>query len=154
MLIGGVTFRRLCWARDMLDEVEQATSVARLAARAGMSQFQFIRQFEALFGTTPHQLRIQARIERAKLLLLRDEGSVTHVCMDMGFSSLGSFSSSFSRRVGMSPSGYRRHVRRVVQVPGQLIAPGCFNLIAFLPREAFRNFGEAERGGVRQDTRP
>lgn len=108
-----------------------------------MSQFHFIRQFEAVFGSTPHQLRIQARIERAKHMLLRDEASVTEVCMDIGFSSLGSFSSLFTRRVGVSPSDYRRRMRAPTAVQAQLIAPGCYAMLAFLPPEAFRNFGEA-----------
>lgn len=140
MLIQGATFRRLCRARDLLHEVSEPLSVAHVAAQAGMSQFHFIRQFEAVFGLTPHQLRIQARIERAKLMLERDEASVTGVCMDVGFSSLGSFSSSFTRRVGVNPSDYRRFARRYVQVPGQLLlVPGCFGLLALLPREAFGN---------------
>jgi AraC-like DNA-binding protein len=142
MLIQDSTFKRLCRARDLLHEVAAPASIASLAAQARMSPFHFIRQFEALFGTTPHQLRIQARIDRAKHMLARDAGSVTDVCLDVGFSSLGSFSSLFTRRVGISPSDYRR---RFVQVPAWLLAPGCFSLLAFLPPEAFRNFGEASR---------
>jgi AraC-like DNA-binding protein len=135
-----------------LHDVTEPTSIARLAAQAGVSQFHFIRQFEAVFGTTPHQLRIKERIERAKNMLL-DDRAVTDVCMDVGFSSLGSFSSSFARRVGMSPSDYRRRARRVVvQVPAQLLAPGCLSLLAFLPAEAFRNFGEAASARLVQDT--
>jgi len=143
MFIQGITFRRLCHARDLLHEIHDSISIAGLAEQAGISQFHFIRQFEAVFGSTPHQLRIQARIERAKDMLLRDEASVTEVCMDIGFSSLGSFSSSFARRVGMSPSDYRRSRRGLTQVQAQLIAPGCYAMLAFLPAEAFRNFGEA-----------
>jgi AraC-like DNA-binding protein len=143
MLIRSVTFQRLCRARDLLHETSDPISVAGLAEQAGMSQFHFIRQFEAVFGSTPHQLRIQARIERAKHMLQRDRASVTEVCMDIGFSSLGSFSSSFARRVGMSPSDYRRSVRALSPVATQLIAPGCYAMLAFLPAEAFRNFGEA-----------
>jgi AraC-like DNA-binding protein len=140
MLIQSATFRRLCRARDALHELEQPCSIAHVAAQAGISQFHFIRQFEAMFGVTPHQLRIHARIERAKHMLERDHASVTDVCMDVGFSSLGSFSSTFTRRVGMSPSEYRRQARQtaMVQVPGQLlIVPGCFGLLALLPRQAF-----------------
>lgn len=143
MLIQGVTFRRLCHARDLLHETHDPISIAGLAQQVGISQFHFIRQFEAVFGSTPHQLRIHARIERAKGLLLRDDASVTEVCMDIGFSSLGSFSSSFARHVGMSPSDYRRSMRGLTQVQAQLIAPGCYAMLAFLPAEAFRNFGEA-----------
>jgi AraC-like DNA-binding protein len=148
MLIRGATFRGLCRARDLLHDIAAPTSVTRLAAQAGVSPFHFIRQFEAVFGTTPHQLRIRARIDRAKDLLL-DDRAVTDVCMDIGFSSLGSFSSSFARRVGVSPSDYRR---RIVQVPAHLLAPGCLSLLAFLPAHAFRNFGEAAPAALVQDT--
>jgi AraC-like DNA-binding protein len=149
MLIPGATFRGLCRARDALHDVTAPTSIASLAAQAGISPFHFIRQFEAVFGTTPHQLRIKARIDRAKDLLL-EERAVTDVCMDIGFSSLGSFSSSFARRVGVSPSVYRR---RIVQVPAHLLAPGCLSLLAFLPAQAFRNFEEAAPASLVQDTR-
>jgi len=151
MLIQRATFRRLCRARDLLTEVTEPLSIAELARRAGMSQFHFIRQFEALFGTTPHQLRMKARIDHAKRMLSSDQASVTTVCMDVGFASLGSFSSLFARRVGMSPSEYRRvHV----QVPDQLLAPAhsCFGVLAQLPLEAFRNFGEATHPGALQDS--
>ena len=150
MLIRDTTFRGLCRARDLLHDVGESASIARLASHAGVSPFHFIRQFEAVFGTTPHQLRIEARIRRAKDLLLRDR-PVTEVCMDVGFSSLGSFSSSFARRVGVSPSNYRRHAKRAFQVPAQLITPGCLSLLAFLPAEAFRNFGEAHTAQSMQD---
>jgi AraC-like DNA-binding protein len=146
MLIQPAAFGRLCRARDRLHQLDDAPSIRSLAAQLGLSQFQFIRQFHALFGETPHQLRIDARIDRAKRLLERDGGSVTEVCMGLGFSSLGSFSSSFRRRVGENPSAYRRQARRLWQVRAALgVAPplGCFGLLAYLPRETFCNFGEA-----------
>src|SRR5258708_3412243 len=102
MLITPATFQRLCRARERLHAIHEPLSINGLAAELGMSPYQFIRQFHALFGATPHQLRIQARIECAKRLLAQDR-SVTGVCMEVGFSSLGSFSSSFARRVGASP---------------------------------------------------
>jgi len=111
-----------------------------------MSPFHFIRQFEALFGLTPHQFRVQLRLDRAKLLLARGHYSVTDVCMEVGFTSLGSFSDLFTRRVGMSPSAYQRAARAMIQVPGvfpQELFPGCLSLMACLPASAFRNFQEA-----------
>ena len=111
-----------------------------------MSPFHFIRRFEALFGVTPHQFRIQSRLDEAKLLLAKGQHSVTEVCMEVGFSSLGSFSDLFTRRTGTAPSVYQRRARVVVQVPGILPAelfPGCLSLMARLPASAFRNFGEA-----------
>ena len=64
----------------------------KVAREAAISPFHFIRQFEAVFGVTPHQYRIGRRIERAKHLLAAGQHSVTDVCMEVGFSSLGSFS--------------------------------------------------------------
>jgi AraC-like DNA-binding protein len=82
-----------------------------LRARWGTRHFTFIRQFEALFGVTPHQYRIQARLDLAKQLLASGQYSVTDVCMEIGFSSLGSFITLFAQRVGEAPSAYRRRIR-------------------------------------------
>ena len=109
----------------------------------GISPFHFIRQFEAVFGTTPHQFRIARRIDRATRLLALDAGSVTDVCMEVGFSSLGSFSTLFARRVGESPSRYRARARRLVQVPAlSRFDPtaGCLSLMSHLPWSAFSQF--------------
>jgi AraC-like DNA-binding protein len=143
MLLRHEGFRRLCQARDRLREVaEPSPSIAELAREAQISQFQFIRQFEALFGVTPHQFGIQARVDAARHLLATGHYSVTDVCMEVGFSSLGSFSALFTRRVGEAPSAYRRRVRTVFHVPGNLhadLTPGCLTLMARLPRRAFAN---------------
>jgi AraC-like DNA-binding protein len=137
-------FVRLCRARDLLSETHaRGPSIREVARQTGMSPFHFIRRFDALFGETPHQLRTRARLERAKLLLARGELSVTEVCLEVGFSSLGSFSHLFTRRMGVPPSAYRR---RWVQVPGEVppaLTPGCLELIGLLPAQTFRNFQEA-----------
>jgi|SRR5215472_6291473 len=130
---------RLCRARDLLCE-EQAPSVHNVARQVEISPFHFIRQFEAVFGVTPRQFRIGARIQRAKHLLALGSLSVTEVCLEVGFSSLGSFSDLFARRVGTPPSAYRRRVRPMIQVPSTIqsaLAPGCLSLMAFLPESAF-----------------
>jgi AraC-like DNA-binding protein len=141
MLLSREAFRRLCRARDMLADLpEEAPSVRDVATEVAISHFHFIRQFEALFGVTPHQFRIHTRVERAKQLLASGGLSVTDVCMEIGFSSLGSFSEMFARRVGAPPSVYRRRARTVVQVPGAigpLVASGCLGLIALLPPSAW-----------------
>ena len=114
---------RFCRARDRLREVhDQPMPVRAIAREARVSLFHFIRRFEACFGETPHQFRIRARLERARELLASNGPSVTDVCMQVGCSSLGSFSRWFTRRVGMSPSAYRRQARR-----GR--APGCLMLM-------------------------
>ena len=128
------TFLRLCRARDLLREVHDSPLTVEAVAREfGMSPFQFIRQFTALFGITPHQFRIRARLDRAKYLLALGDESVTDICMDVGFSSLGSFSYLFATRVGLPPSAYRRRARSMVVVPGlppPPLFPGCLSLMA------------------------
>jgi len=147
VLIRPEVFRRLCQAREALTEDSEVTpSIDMVARSAGISPFHFIRQFDALFGLTPHQLRIQSRLDRARRLLAMGGLSVTEVCMEVGFSSLGSFSDLFNRRVGEPPSSFRRRARSLVRVPGTLpreLFPGCLNLMAQLPISAFRSFREA-----------
>lgn len=147
MFVKGNTFNLLCRGRDLLADVpDEYLPITTVARKLGISPFHFIRQFEALFGATPHQFRLRRRLERAKLLLAKGEHSVTEVCMEVGFSSLGSFSSLFARRFGLPPSVYQRRARRMIQVP-ELFAltlfPGCLNLMSCLPNWAFRNFREA-----------
>ena len=140
-------FLRLCRARRRLSLTgEDALPLSRIAREAGISPFHFIKQFEALFGITPHQLRMRERIERAKLLLASGEYSVTEVCMEVGMSSVGSFSDLFLRRVGATPTEYKRRARSMIVVPGMLpekLFPGCLSLMGYLPGDAFRNFQEA-----------
>jgi AraC-like DNA-binding protein len=123
-------FQKLCEARRLLGDVaEERLPVEQVARRVGMSRFHFIRQFEALFGMTPHQYRIRGRLDRAKELLARGV-AVTDVCLDVGLDSLGSFSDSFSRRIGTAPSDFRKRARE-----GEDLFPGCLSLMARLPRK-------------------
>jgi AraC-like DNA-binding protein len=126
-------FESLCLARDILrSDVDRPISIRAVAREAAMSPFHFIRQFQAVFGETPHQLRIQSRLERAKHLLALSDYAVTDVCMEVGFSSLGSFSDLFARRVGLSPSAYRKRVRVLMPGPRVLprdLTPGCLTLM-------------------------
>ena len=128
--------RRLAQARDLLEHDD--APIAQVAQRTGISPFHFIRQFDALFGETPHQYRTRARLDRAKQLL-RAGASVTETCMELGYSSVGSFSGLFARWVGVAPSAYRRFV----QVQASFVFRGCFSLMFALPADAFRNSREA-----------
>jgi transcriptional regulator GlxA family with amidase domain len=99
---------RLRKARDRMDrEHARPLDVATLAGEALMSPGHFSRSFRAAFGETPYAYLMTRRIERAKALLRRGDMSVTDVCMAVGCSSLGSFSSRFTELVGESPSAYR-----------------------------------------------
>jgi len=100
--------------------------VARVAA---LSRFHFLRQFKKRFQTTPHAYLTKRRIERAKYLLQMGKHNVTDVCFEVGFQSLGSFSSLFRKYVGKSPQSYRQHVREyqnVSQVRPEVQIPACF----------------------------
>src|SRR5512143_3192251 len=121
MLVRPEVFERLCRARGALTgETEAPPPIEAVARSAGISPFHFIRQFDAVFGWTPHQLRIRSRLDRARRLLAVGELSVTEVCMEVGFSSLGSVSVLFTRLVGETPSSFRRRARSMVHVPGTL----------------------------------
>jgi AraC-like DNA-binding protein len=99
---------RLRRARDRMDrDYALALDVSALARDALMSLGHFQRSFRAAFGETPYSYLMTRRIERAKALLRRGDLTVTDVCMAVGCSSLGSFSSRFTELVGETPSAYR-----------------------------------------------
>ena len=109
--------QQLCRARDLLANVRSPDlSVQDAAVEAGMSSFHFIRTFSTMFGETPHQCRTRERLTAAQRLLARGQ-SVTDVCLEIGFSSLGSFSTLFKREIGVSPAAYQRSLRYCVYVP-------------------------------------
>lgn len=95
-------------ARDLIDrEYARPLDVPEMAQRALMSPSHFARRFRAAYGETPYTYLMTRRIERAQDLLRRGELSVTDVCLAVGCTSLGSFSSRFTEIVGMTPSAYR-----------------------------------------------
>ena len=107
-------------ARDLMDrEYSRPLEVAQLARAALMSTAHFSRQFRAAYAETPYSYLMTRRIERAKALLRNGELTVTEVCLEVGCSSLGSFSASFTRMVGETPTAYRaRDHRELEAVPG------------------------------------
>ena len=106
-------------ARDLIDrEYARPLDVAALARAALMSTAHFSRQFRAAYGETPYSYLMTRRIERAKALLRGGGLSVTEVCMEVGCSSLGSFSARFTELVGETPTAYRaRDHGRLAAVP-------------------------------------
>jgi AraC-like DNA-binding protein len=107
-------------ARDRMDrEYARPLDVAALARTALMSSAHFSRQFRAAYGETPYGYLMTRRIERAKALLRRGDMSVTEVCMEVGCTSLGSFSTRFTQLVGETPTAYRdRDHGALAGVPG------------------------------------
>lgn len=130
LLIHDDTFRRLCRARDLLAAEYQSQVLLDTAAReACLSPFHFHRLFRSTFGETPHDFLTRRRLDRARHLLAAGEMTVTEVCFEVGYSSLGSFSTKFQSLVGVPPTHYQRQVRRVFgyQRPWKImLVPACY----------------------------
>jgi AraC-like DNA-binding protein len=104
------TNRSMLRARDAMDrEYARPLDVASLARIAHVSPAHFSRTFRSTFGETPHRYLQRRRVERAMFLLVQTDLSVTDICFDVGFNSLGTFSRTFSHVVGETPSRFRRH---------------------------------------------
>ena len=102
-------------------------NVPAVAAIAHVSEAHFIRSFRSVFGETPHRYLQRRRVERSMFLLRETDRSVTDICLDVGFSSLGTFSRTFRQIVGETPSEYRAG-------HGPVVAPHCVQLAAMRPR--------------------
>ena len=114
--------------------------VRTVAAVAFLSEAHFSRSFRATFGESPHRYLQRRRVERSMWLLRETDRSVTDVCLDVGFSSLGTFSRTFRDIVGVSPIAYRRG-----NAPTRGAVPTCFTMAWARPS----SFGEARRTSVR-----
>ncbi len=135
--------RRMLRARDAMDRAyAEPLDVPSVAAVAHVSEAHFIRCFRAVFGETPHHYLQRRRVERSMFLLRETDRSVTEICFDVGFGSLGTFSRTFREIVGETPSEYRAG-------HGPVVTPHCVQLAAMRPRvgaaEAAQSssFGEA-----------
>ena len=125
-------------SRDLMDrEYARPLDVPAMARAALMSPAHFSRQFRAAYGETPYGYLMTRRIERAKALLRRGDRSVTEVCLEVGCTSLGSFSARFTEVVGESPSAYRARDHRA----GATV-PACVAKAWTRPERTSRN-GEA-----------
>ena len=122
--------RRMLRARDAMDRAfAEHLDVPAIAAVAHVSEAYFIRTFRAVFGETPHRYLQRRRVERSMFLLRETDRSVTDICFDVGFGSLGTFSRTFSSIVGETPSHYRLG-------HGPIVAPNCVVMAATRPRES------------------
>ncbi len=121
--------RRLLRARDTMDRAyAEPLDVRAVAAVAHVTEAHFSRSFRATFGETPHRYLQRRRVERAMFLLRETDRSITHICLDVGFTSLGTFSRTFRDIVGETPSAYRAG-------HGPMVAPGCIQMAATRPRD-------------------
>jgi AraC-like DNA-binding protein len=131
--------RRMLRARDAMDRgYAQPLDIKALARIAHVSEAHFIRTFRATFGETPHRYLQRRRVERSMFLLRETDRSVTEICFDVGFTSLGTFSRTFRDIVGESPSAYRE--RADVQA-----VPNCFTMVWTRPSSLVAA-AAAERG--------
>lgn len=130
--------RHLQRARDLADaRYFEALGVDDLAAAAGLSRAHFSREFRRAFGESPHAYLLTRRLERAAALLRTTDNSVAEICLAVGLQSIGSFTTSFTRTYGKSPTAYRAayppasHLARV---------PGC--VVRLHSRPQLRTFRE------------
>ena len=126
--------RRMLRARDAMDRTyAEPLDVPCLARIACVSESHFIRTFRATFGETPHRYLQRRRVERAMSLLRETDRSLTDICLDVGFTSLGTFSRTFRDIVGSSPSAFRGSAKPI-------LVPNCFAMAWLRPS----SFGEAQ----------
>jgi AraC-like DNA-binding protein len=131
--------RHLLRARDLADHsFAEPLAVSDLARAAGLSPAHFSRLFREAFGVTPHGYLLTRRLERAAALLRSTDHSVSRICVEVGLSSLGSFTTSFVRMFGMSPVAYRQaHPAAHDRVP----VPEC----------VVRAYGRPQKRSFRED---
>jgi AraC-like DNA-binding protein len=100
--------RHLLRAKDFADaRYSERLDVGDMAAAAGLSKAHFSREFRRAFGESPHHYLLTRRLERAAALLRMTDWSVAEVCVEVGLQSIGSFTTSFKRAYGRTPTEYR-----------------------------------------------
>jgi AraC-like DNA-binding protein len=134
-------------ARDYADRsYTQSLTLEELAGVAALSKYHFLRLFKSTYGMTPMEYVSRRRIERAQDLLRATNLTVTEVCMAVGFSSLGSFSSRFTALVGENPSDFQQRY-----ASGAPHIPGCFVFMwGLVERRSSKSAIAEKRGGGHQ----
>jgi AraC-like DNA-binding protein len=134
-----ISNRHMLRARDTIDrDFASALDIPTLAGIAHVSEAHFIRVFKTTFGETPHRYLQRRRVERAMFLLRETDHSVTEICFEVGFGSLGTFSRTFADIVGDPPTTYRWRATDLSRVPG------CFTRAWTRPSSTMSSFGEAK----------
>jgi AraC-like DNA-binding protein len=130
--------RHLLRAKDLADaRYFEPLGVGDLASAAGVSRAHFSREFRRAFGETPHAYLLTRRLERAAALLRTTDHSVAEVCFSVGLRSVGSFTSSFTRSYGVSPTKYRL---RFPPAANHALIPTC--VLRAYGRPQYSTFGE------------
>jgi len=134
--------RHLLRAKDLIDaRYREPLDVRALARAAHLSPAHFSREFRRTFGKSPHQYLLLRRLERAAALLRNTDRSVTDICLTVGLRSVGSFTTSFGRAFGVSPTAYRaQHPPAVTHAR----VPSCLLIAWARPTSMFRE-DEASR---------
>jgi AraC-like DNA-binding protein len=131
--------RHLARAKDLADSrYFEPLDVDDLARAAGLSRAHFSREFKRAFGEPPHTYLLTRRLERAASLLRLTDNSVAEICFAVGLQSVGSFTSSFTRTYGVSPTAYR------VRYP-----PAAAH--AMVPTCVLRAYARPQRSTFRED---
>src|SRR4051812_38026709 len=134
------TARHLLRAKDLADaRYFEALGVDDMARAAGLSRAHFSREFRAAFGESPHAYLLTRRLERAAALLRTTDRSVADICLSVGLQSIGSFTTSFTRTFGRSPTAYRA-----------TFPPAA--LQARVPTCVLRAYGRPQRSTFREDS--
>jgi AraC-like DNA-binding protein len=137
--------RHLLRARDLADaRYFEPLDVDDMAAAAGLSRAHFSREFRRAFGESPHGYLLTRRLERAAELLRNTDRSVVDVCLSVGLQSVGSFTTSFTRTYGVSPTAYRAAFPPAAE---QALVPACVVRAYSRPqRRTFREDSAKTRG--------
>jgi AraC-like DNA-binding protein len=134
--------RHLLRAKDLADaRYFEPLDVDDLARAAGLSRAHFSREFRRAFGESPHAYLLTRRLERAAALLRTTDRSVADICLSVGLQSIGSFTSSFTRHYGRSPTAYRA---TFPPASAYVMLPAC----------VVRFYGRPQRSTFREDSRP
>jgi AraC-like DNA-binding protein len=130
--------RHLLRARDLADvRYFEPLGVDELARAAGLSRAHFSREFRRAFGESPHGYLLTRRLERAAALLRTTDNSVADICFSVGLKSVGSFTTSFTRTFGVSPTAYRAQFPPAAH---HARVPSC--VVRFYARPQRRTFRE------------
>jgi AraC-like DNA-binding protein len=138
------TARHLLRAKDLADaRYFEPLGVDDLARAAGLSRAHFSREFRRAFGEPPHAYLLTRRLERAAALLRTTDRSVADICLDVGLASVGSFTTSFTRTYGVSPTAYRQAFPAASE---RALIPACVLRVYARPqRSTFREDGDTAR---------